>query len=160
MKAFVRLLILVLISFTIAMCSSLQNDKKPNMQSSENLDWLLGNWKRTNDKNGKQTFENWKKISADEYNGVGFTLQNNDTISKEEMTLLKANNRWNFLVKVQDEKNFISFEMAEINHHNFECKNDSLDFPNRIKYWKNGNKINALVSGDSMKLYFEFERLQ
>lgn len=160
MKAFVRLLILVLISFTIAMCSSLQNDEKPTMQSSENFDWLLGNWKRTNDKNGKQTFENWKKISADEYSGVGFTLQNNDTISKEEMTLLKANNRWNFLVKVQDEKNFISFEMAEINQDNFECKNDSLDFPNRIKYWKNGNKINALVSGDSMKLYFEFERLQ
>jgi hypothetical protein len=35
-----------------------------------------------------------------------------------------------------------------------------LDFPKLIKYWKNGNKINALVAGDSLKLSFEFKRIE
>ena len=38
---------------------------------------------------GKETFENWKKINNSEYNGIGFTMKNNDTLSKEEMKILK-----------------------------------------------------------------------
>ena len=76
------------------------------------------------------------------------------------MKLIQTNGKWNLLVKTPDEKDFIKFEMTEIADDKFECKNDTLDFPKLIKYWKNGDKMNAIVSGDSLKLSFEFERIK
>ena len=127
---------------------------------TKNFDWLLGEWKRNNEEKGKETFENWKKANDNEYKGIGFTLQNRDTLSQEQMKLIQTNGKWNLLVKTPDEKDFIKFEMTEIADDKFECKNDTLDFPKLIKYWKNGDKMNAIVSGDSLKLSFEFERIK
>jgi len=31
--------------------------------ASQNFDWILGAWLRTNDDEGEQTYENWKKVS-------------------------------------------------------------------------------------------------
>ena len=61
-------------------------------------------------------------------------------------------------VQPQDEPEPITFNMTNFNQQEFVCENKTLDFPKLIKYWKNGNKINALVSGDDMKISFEFEK--
>ena len=147
-------------ALSLTMCNTKQNDQKPTTQPKENFDWLLGNWKRTNEEKGKETFENWKKINDSEYNGIGFTLQNRDTLSQEQMKLKQTNGKWNLLVKTPDEMDFIKFEITEMADDKFECKNETLDFPKLIKYWKNGDKLNAIVSGDSLKLSFEFERMK
>lgn len=154
MKAILKCTAITFIAFVFTMCNSKQN------QSTENFNWLLGNWQRTNEEQGKTTFENWQKNNDSEYNGIGFTIQNNDTISKEKMKIVNVDGKWNLLVKTQEEKDFIRFEMPEIQDDKFECKNDTLDFPKLIKYWKNGNKINALVSGDNLNLSFEFKRIE
>ncbi|MFT3902016.1 MAG: DUF6265 family protein [Niabella sp.] len=126
----------------------------------ENFDWLTGKWKRINEKKGKETFENWDKISSTEYMGIGFTMQNGDTISQEKMRITKQNEKWSLTVKVPHEAEAITFPMAELKDDEFTCTNDSLTFPKQIKYWKNGEKINALVAGDSLKIEFEFERIK
>jgi hypothetical protein len=160
MKSIVKISFVFLTAFILTMCNTNQNDQKPTTQSTDSFDWLLGNWKRTNEEKGKETFENWKKTNDIEYEGIGFTLQNRDTLSQEQMKLIQTNGKWNLLVKTFDEKDFIKFEMTEIADDKFECKNITLDFPKLIKYWKNGDKMNAIVSGDSLKLSFEFERLK
>jgi hypothetical protein len=160
MKSIVKISFVILTAFTLTMCNTKQNDQKSTTQPTENFDWLLGNWKRTNEEKGKETFENWKKANDNEYKGIGFTLQNRDTLSQEQMKLIQTNGKWNLLVKTPDEKDFIKFEMTEIADDKFECKNDTLDFPKLIKYWKNGDKMNAIVSGDSLKLSFEFKRIK
>lgn len=161
MKASLKLIIITFIAINMTMCNTKQNDKAlTTTKKDESFDWLLGNWKRTNEEKGKETFENWIKISNIEYSGIGFTLQNKDTVSKEFMKILETNGKWNLLVKVSDEQEFIKFDMSEIKEDKFDCKNDSLDFPKLIRYWKNGNRINALVSGDSLNLSFEFERIE
>lgn len=48
--------------------------------NKENFDWILGEWKRTNEKIGHNTYEKWTKISATEYRSFGFTLSGLDTI--------------------------------------------------------------------------------
>ena len=154
MKTILKFTTITLIAFVFTMCNSKQNE------NTENFDWLLGKWQRINEEQGKNTFENWKKNNNSEYNGIGFTIQKNDTISQEKMKIVKTNGKWNLLVKTLEEKEFIRFEMSEIQEDKFECKNDTLDFPKLIKYWKNGNKINALVAGDSLKLSFEFKRIE
>jgi hypothetical protein len=40
----------------------------------------------------------------------------------------------------------------------FICENKEIDFPNKIKYWKNGNKLNASVSSPDVEIPFEFEK--
>ena len=160
MKSIVKISFVLLTTLALTMCNTKQNDQKSTTQPTKNFDWLLGNWKRTNEEKGKETFENWKKTNDTEYNGIGFTLQNSDTLSQEQMKLIQTNGKWNLLVKTPDEKDFIKFDMAELADDKFECKNDTLDFPKLIKYWKNGNKMNAIVTGDSLKLSFEFERIK
>ena len=160
MKSIVKISFVLLTTLALTMCNTKQNDQKSTTQSTENFDWLLGNWKRTNEEKGKETFEKWKKANDNEYKGIGFTLQNRDTLSQEQMKLIQTNGKWNLLVKTPDEKDFIKFDMAELAENKFECKNDTLDFPKLIKYWKNGDKMNAIVSGDSLKLSFEFERIK
>ena len=154
MKTILKFTAIILIAFVFTMCNSKQNE------STENFDWLLGKWQRINEEQSKTTFENWEKNNNSEYNGIGFTIQNNDTISQETMKIVETNGKWNLLVKTLEEKEFVRFEMSEIQEDKFECKNDTLDFPKLIKYWKNGDKINALVSGDSLKLSFEFKRIE
>ncbi len=38
----------------------------------DNFDWLLGDWQRSNEKAGMETYESWKKISSTEYLGHWF----------------------------------------------------------------------------------------
>lgn len=154
MKTILKFTAIILTAFVFTMCNSKQNE------STKNFDWLLGKWQRTNEEQGKTTFENWKKTNNSEYNGIGFTIQNNDTISQETMKIVETDGKWNLLVKTLKENEFVRFEMSEIQEDKFECKNDTLDFPKLIKYWKSGDKINALVSGDSLKLSFEFKRIE
>jgi len=160
-----KTIIILLIGVLLFSCK--QNDKISSENSNngseiiskeENFDWLLGEWKRNNEEASKETFEIWEKVSSSEYSGIGFTMQNGDTIKQEKIRLIKKHNEWDLIVKVPEESQSIIFNMAEVNSDEFTCKNDSLDFPKLIKYWKNGEKLNALVSGTDFEIQFEFER--
>ena len=160
-------LFLLLTALFIVSCK--QNTKRdPNEMtetSSEketpvNFDWLTGKWKRSNEKAGKETFENWNKISPTEYSGIGFTLQKGDTISKETMKLVNTSGQWNLLVKTPQEKQFIKFKITELKNNEFICINDSLDFPKRIQYSSEGTKLKAMISNEKMKIPFEFEKAE
>ena len=129
------------------------------IEKSENFDWLLGKWKRLNEEEGKETFENWNKINETKYSGIGFTMQNGDTIKQEKIRLTKTSGKWNLTVKVPEESESITFNGISHNETEFTCENNEIDFPNKIKYWKNGNRINAMVSGGEMEIPFEFEKL-
>ncbi len=137
-----------------------KNEESTNlMEKSENFDWLLGQWKRLNEEEGKETFENWDKISESEYSGIGFTMQEGDTIKQEKIQLNKVDGDWNLSVKVPEESESITFKMIQYGKNEFICENNEIDFPNKIKYWKNGDKINASVSNAEMEIPFEFEKL-
>lgn len=129
------------------------------IEKSKNFDWLLGNWKRLNEKDGKETFENWEKIKETEYSGIGFTMLKNDTIKQEKIRLIKNNEKWDLKVKSPEDTTYINFTGVSHNDKEFTCENNELDFPNKIKYWKNGSKLNASVSGGEMIILFEFEKL-
>jgi len=127
---------------------------------SENFDWLLGKWQRTNETQGKKTFEYWVKINDAEYAGLAFTLHNSDTVNQEKMALLKSDGNWQLKVKTPDEKDFVAFEMTMQKNGLFECNNDSLPFPKKITYWRDGEKLKANVAGDSLQIPFEFSKIK
>lgn len=158
----VLLLTITILSFSsCAEKSKKETEVKVEEKSvNENFDWLLGSWKRNNEEEGKETFEIWEKYNSSEYSGIGFTMLNGDKIKQEIMRLKKLNTAWVLEVQPQDEPAPITFKMTNFNEQEFICENKELDFPKLIKYWKNGDKINALVSGDDLKIEFEFERIE
>jgi len=159
-----RKILILLIGVLIISCNQ---DKKKNIneetvelaKESNNFDWLIGKWERLNEEEGKKTFENWEKISNTEYSGIGFTMQNGDTIKQEIIQLINSSEKWNLTVKVPEEMESITFKMTNHSENEFTCENTEIDFPNKIRYWKNGDKINASVSNAEMEIQFEFKKL-
>lgn len=162
---------ILILLFGILVMSCNQTKKKEQGQESaetqiernnktENFDWLLGKWKRLNEKEGKETFENWNKISASEYSGIGFTMQNGDTIKREKVSLTKVDNDWNLAVEVLEEPEPTIFKMEKFSETEFTCINDSIDFPNKITYWKEAGKLKAKVSNSEFEIPFEFEKIE
>ena len=165
-KISILLIGIVIISCNETKKESVKSNEEQNVteqvevkQDSISFDWLLGKWKRLNEEEGKDTFENWTKNSETEYAGLGFTMQNNDTIKQEKIELKKSNGKWNLLVKTPEETESVAFEMTQHSETEFICVNNSIDFPNKIKYWKSGNKLKASVANSEMKIPFEFERI-
>ncbi|UOE37022.1 DUF6265 family protein [Chryseobacterium oryzae] len=153
---------------TIFVLSCNQNSKTNQTENSqtesktettENFDWLTGKWKRLNEEAGKESFENWDKISATEYSGIGFTIQKGDTVSQEKMNIIEKDGKWTLLVKMPNEKEPTKFKNAELKNNEFVFVNDSIDFPKKVKYWIEGEKIKATVSNEKMEIPFEFEKI-
>jgi hypothetical protein len=123
------------------------------------FDWLLGNWERLNEEEGKQTFENWEKISASSYTGIGFTMQNGDTLKQEWMQVTNTNDTWTLTVEVPEDSGAVSFQLTNLTANEFTFVNNEIDFPNTIRYWRNGDKINATIASMEFEIPYEFQKL-
>jgi len=123
------------------------------------LDWLVGDWKRTNDDADKSTFEQWKKESLIEYKGTGYTLQKGDTVFKEHLRIIKSNDNWIYEVTGVNESPTL-FHFTEQTANSFTCENEENEFPKKIVYAKEGNLLEAKVSGGEIEIEFLFSPSQ
>ncbi|MEM7108417.1 MAG: alpha/beta fold hydrolase [Bacteroidota bacterium] len=124
------------------------------------FDWLLGDWERTNDKKDLKTFEKWVKINSDDYHGLGFTLEQSDTVWKETMQFIKFGEEWEFKVTGQGETTATVFKVTDISENGFTCKNEINPFPKSITYTRNGNSIEILISGGGESIPFVFAKME
>lgn len=126
------------------------------VSSIESFDWMLGEWERANEQEGKETFESWEKISETEYAGFGFTKQSSDTIWQENITLIKRDTVWHFEVTGYEEDKPTVFRITNIEESGFISENPDNEFPKIISYSRDGNKLQAVISGEGMEIPFEF----
>ena len=122
-----------------------------------NFDWLIGSWIRTNDKEGNITYEHWTKISSVEYKGLGCTLQNSDTIFKEQLRLFKINEKWSLEVSEVNE-NPTLFLLTNQTENSFASENEFNEFPKIIEYSVDGNVLLAKISDGNTEISFIFEK--
>ena len=139
--------------------TTIQNTVSKEVKTTPNFDWLLGEWKRLNNEEGKQTFENWHKASDTEYIGIGYTMKANDTTFKEDMKITKTDNLWGLSVKTPGNPEAVAFKITTHNSNEFVFINNEIDFPNKIRYLQNGEFINATVSNAEMNIEFKFQKL-
>lgn len=147
-----QFLFLVIITLSFFSCQNKQN----TTVISNSFNWLLGTWERTNEQKGKRTFETWDKRSDTEYSGFGYTIQNSDTIWKENIKLIKRDSIWNFEVTRQGEDRPTVFRLINIEKDRFDSENQENDFPKVISYSHKAGQLNALISGGGMEISFEF----
>lgn len=156
MKKFLLSLILLTIFLSCKRAEPSITIKDHFSIASENFDWLSGDWERVNGEAGKQTLEQWTKVNSKEYHGYGFTLQNSDTIWREDIKLIYRDSVWNFEVSGTGEDRATIFRLHNIEPDRFDSENPENEFPKVISYYRDGNKLNAVISGNGMEIPFEF----
>jgi hypothetical protein len=153
-----RLTLLLIISIFFSCKKTEETTTLKTETNKTEFDWLVGNWVRKNDKDGKQTFERWKKKSNTEFIGIGYTLLEKDTVWKEDVRLSKTDTLWTFAVTGKGDTQPTVFKLSKVDERSFIFENNRNEFPKRIEYTNKGNAFSAVVSGDGMTIPFEFEK--
>lgn len=121
----------------------------------KNPDFLIGKWKRVNDKGSKETFEIWNQ----NLNGMGYSLQKKDTVFKEMLSIIEMKgNRYLQVTGVN--QNPTLFEFTNQTDNSFICINPNNEFPKVISYWLEKDQLNAKVANDDFAIDFVFERVK
>ena len=128
-------------------CSSEKKNKKP--------DWLQGKWIRTNNEEHKTTYEFW---DAD-FNGLGFTLQDRDTVFVEKMNILSNEGKMYLQVIGMGEIPTL-FTFTKQNENSFVAENKQNQFPKKIKYFVEKDTLKAVISNDDFSVDFKFSKLK
>ena len=153
-----RLTLLLIISIFFS-CKKKEDTTVQKVETNKTkFDWLVGNWVRKNDKDGKQTFERWEKKSNTEFIGISYTLLEKDTVWKENVRLSKTDTLWQFAVTGKGDTKPTVFKLSKVDERSFVFENNLNEFPKRIEYNNKGNAFSAVVSGDGMTIPFEFEK--
>ncbi len=150
-----KIFIVIIAIFFSQSCSNTGNIEIDKTKKTFSLDWLQGEWIRTNDEIGKHTFENWQKIDSHNYVGLGCTLENSDTTFKENLKLTKINGTWTLEVRGVN-SNMTPFIVIEQTDSSFICQNPTNDFPKNIEYLFHNNILTARISDEKTEIKFIF----
>ncbi len=151
MKGFFKLFFLVFLA-----CKPSPNPEAPAEEKLVSFEWMLGSWQRSNENPGKDTYEHWQKANDTLYLGLGFTMQGNDTIWRENVKLLKRDTSWIFSVTGKGDIISTDFILTDIVDQSFVCENPNNEFPKMILYKLKGDSLFAKISGGGADIEFKF----
>ncbi|MGY0037351.1 DUF6265 family protein [Pedobacter sp. NJ-S-72] len=114
------------------------NGKLNAKQEFKKLEWLIGNWNRTDVKPGKTATESWVKVAAYEFKGTGVVVKGKDTVFVEKLRLIVKDNDIFYVVDVKENKGLVYFKLTTISSSGFVCENTEHDFPKKIEYQLSG----------------------
>jgi Domain of unknown function (DUF6265) len=122
------------------------------------LDWLEGIWTRSNMKPGRMARESWQKVSPTEWKGLGVNMKGADTIFVEKLRIVIKEETIYYVADIAENKVPVYFKLTVVTDTSFVCENLQHDFPKKIAYQKDGNKIKATISGDDKSIDYFFEK--
>lgn len=126
---------------------------------NDSFDWLVGTWEGVNNTEQEQSFEIWEKLGSQTYRGIGYTLEDGDTVFMEKLSIENVYGVYQYIVRVGDESEKpVHFEMLKVNSSGFMCANPKHDFPKQIEYKLDGERLTATISGDGKSRSFIFRK--
>lgn len=135
-----------------------QQDTPP--KGLNDLEWLVGTWKRTNTKPGRSGYEHWEKVNDQELQGLGVSLNGNDTLYMEKLKIVLRNDTLYYVADVPENNRLVYFKFTALQDGGFICENPSHDFPKKIMYNKRDQSLHAQISGDGKVIDYNFERVK
>jgi len=148
MKLFVVIPILCFAHLVLAQSSQSANLKK--------ISWLEGTWTRTDAEPGRSGSERWTKYSEAEWQGLGVNMKGSDTTFVEKIKLLLKDGNIYYVADVPENQQPVYFKVTTLTNHGFVCENPNHDFPKKIEYSHDGNKMKATISGDGKSIDYLF----
>ncbi len=123
------------------------------------LDWLIGQWHRTNEQPDHETYELWTKANDSLYEGTAFTMMAQDTVWQERIDFALRSQGWCYEVWGQGDTIPVVFVMTEQADQQFACENPAHDFPKKITYILEGDRLDAEISGGGDPISFLYEKM-
>lgn len=148
----------ILTLITLLLFISCNKPEEAPILTSE-LDFLLGDWERTNTKDGVITKEHWQIVSNTEYKGHGYSIEKQDTTFQERMHLHKTDSIWTLEISGPNE-DAVAFTVTNITNNRFIAENPKHDFPTKIEYSYFDNTLTAQISNEEVTIPFIFWRLE
>jgi hypothetical protein len=124
------------------------------------LSWLEGTWTRTNAKPGRSGVESWVKGMGKELIGLGVNMKGSDTSFVEKLKIIIRDGDIYYVSDVPENPKPVEFKVTSLDEKGFVCENPNHDFPKKISYQHDGNKLRAVISGDGKEMEYLFERKQ
>jgi hypothetical protein len=147
--------IITLFFLALPLLGSCQSTPKAEKDFSK-LSWLEGTWVRTNAKPGRSGSEQWAKGKRNEWIGWGVNMKGADTTFVEKLKLVIKGGDIYYVSDVPENSKPVDFKVTSIDEKSFVCENPAHDFPKKIAYYKDGNNLKAVISGDGKEMEYLF----
>ncbi len=92
-------------------------------------------------------------------NGIGFTLQQHDTIFKEILSIVSKNGTSYFQVTGVNQKPTL-FEIKDATENSIKGVNNNNEFPKEISYWMEEGYLKAKVANEEFAIDFVFQKME
>ena len=125
-------------------------------EAINDLHELAGSWSSQQ----VQFYETWEVVSDTLMKGIGYSLQNEDTVFKETMKIFYADDKVILAVKQNEEHEYTQFGMTEAKRDKWVFENMKNDYPNIIIYEISGEELSAAImnSRGNRKIEFNMQR--
>lgn len=135
-----------------------QETSSAKSSGSGNLEWIIGNWKRVPVTPGRIQYERWTRISPEEFEGVGITIRETDTVTTEKLKIIVREGAAYYVADVPENKLPVYFKMTSVSETGFVCENPDHDFPKKIAYHNDGDRLRATISAGVKSIDYFFIR--
>ena len=115
--------------------------------SIQTLGWLAGCWEMNNEKRGMVITEMWIKPSGDAMIGAGRTVKSGKLVDFEFFRVVEEANGLSFIARPSANKEDTTFKMIRSSADEIVFENAAHDFPQRIMYKRDGEKMTARIEG-------------
>lgn len=120
---------------------------------------LAGQWQTGANQKGVYWQEQWSRIDADNWRGLGRTFNQSETeTGREELRLVRMNGQWFYLAKVSHNSLPVAFALTECTASRLQFDNPAHDFPKRLVYHYQQDALRVEVSdaaGKGFELQFK-----
>ncbi len=125
----------------------------------EPAELLAGHWQTVANKQGVYWHEEWSRIDADNWRGLGRTFNSRNTeTGREDLRLLRMNGQWFYLAKVSHNVLPVAFALTQCTASRLQFDNPAHDFPRRLVYHYQQDGLRVEVSdaaGKGFELQFK-----
>lgn len=131
-------------------------------QGESILKLFPGKWKMISEKT--EYYEEWELLNENEMVGVGFSIEEGDTVLSEQLYLKKFSDQWAY-VALPVNQTITLFALSEYSENKFTFENKEHDYPQKIIYEFTADaKLNAategIIEGELMRRDFNFIRIE
>ena len=79
-----------------------------------------------------------------------------DTSFVEKVKIVVKGGEIYYVADVPENSKPVDFKITSIDDKSFVCENPAHDFPKKIAYYKDGNNLRAVISGDGKEMEYLF----
>jgi len=111
------------------------------------LGWMSGCWEMTNPKNGARITEMWMRPDGNAMLGVGRTMRDGKLTDYEFLRIVEEENKLSYISRPSGNKDDTPFGLIRSSANELVFENAAHDFPQRIIYRREGEKLKARIEG-------------